>query len=283
MANYTARGVNLGPLTTTWAAADPNCTLPIVGERMDTYHDANLGTLGGRCTLFSGPTYCPAYVTSDATTTYTTRYCTTDLSYWYAGNNACWPTAPAITSHGYYSPGLICPSGWTDVYRETAGSYSSFRPYYALSENETAMGCCPSSYTATDWSDSQWCFKTYTEASLSALYCFNTMTQSISTLPWTWSSAQYTTTYDVLVLSAPLLQLNYRASDLSNALPSSTSAPLSVATGTYSPSVGTKAGVGAGAGIGGLALLSGAVFFIRRYRQRRGAGVAQEANTQVGL
>ena len=74
--------------------------------------------------------------------------------------SSCWPPmAPSLTAHsapfkgyGFYSPGLVCPSGYTTACTSallsngadspvTSGKTFSFQ--YPLEPGETAIGCCP--------------------------------------------------------------------------------------------------------------------------------------------
>ena len=69
---------------------------------------------------------------------------------------ACWPllgksTTPSnMLGLGFYSPGLICPSGYTTACSKTMLSNIStpiqsqyFEFQYPLNLGETAVGCCP--------------------------------------------------------------------------------------------------------------------------------------------
>ena len=71
----------------------------------------------------------------------------------------CWPPAlvtksyPSILNgYGYYSPGLICPSGYTTACAQDLSnskltgflsSLKSFSFQFGPVEGETAVGCCP--------------------------------------------------------------------------------------------------------------------------------------------
>ena len=72
---------------------------------------------------------------------------------------SCWPPAlvtnsfPAVLNgYGYYSPGVICPTGYYSAcaqdhaHSRLTGSLSdlaSFDFQFALTDGETAVGCCP--------------------------------------------------------------------------------------------------------------------------------------------
>ncbi|KAF2234112.1 hypothetical protein EV356DRAFT_502747 [Viridothelium virens] len=71
---------------------------------------------------------------------------------------ACWPTVtastptPPLEGWGFYSPGLVCPAGWTSACTAALSSNgqtspvisgTSFTPQWSLTAGETAVGCCP--------------------------------------------------------------------------------------------------------------------------------------------
>lgn len=113
--------------------------------------------LGPLTTVFTGLPSC-TYVfetTSFAYSDYVAQTCT-------AGNladaQACWPsptatvesTEGALNGRGYYSPGLVCPSGWYSACSATAAATADnsqvsgdFTFQFALSSGVTAVGCCP--------------------------------------------------------------------------------------------------------------------------------------------
>jgi hypothetical protein len=63
----------------------------------------------------------------------------------------CWPptTAGAVLptypfgGRGFYSPGLVCPSGYTTACMATAEGQADWPIEYAMTKGETAAGCCP--------------------------------------------------------------------------------------------------------------------------------------------
>ncbi|KAI3319879.1 hypothetical protein HD806DRAFT_508182 [Xylariaceae sp. AK1471] len=66
-------------------------------------------------------------------------------------NQKCWPpratkvpkTSGALVGWGIYSPGLLCPDGFTSVVGATHGGSSNFDFQFPLTAGETAIGCCP--------------------------------------------------------------------------------------------------------------------------------------------
>lgn len=65
--------------------------------------------------------------------------------------SGCWPptstglpepTLP-LWGWGFYSPGVICPTGYTSACFATADSALTWTPEWSLTAGETAIGCCP--------------------------------------------------------------------------------------------------------------------------------------------
>ena len=117
--SYESR-VNLGPLTTTFTPG-PSC-LPFIDG-------INL--------------------------VYLAQTCTTEASL--ADDPACWPSpsdivpsSPPLTGYGVYSPGNICPAGYTTACSQTASEVGNrsttsgnFLFQYPPTASERAYGCCP--------------------------------------------------------------------------------------------------------------------------------------------
>jgi hypothetical protein len=63
----------------------------------------------------------------------------------------CWPQTNAglpeptmpLWGWGFYSPGVICPTGYTSACSAIAGSALTWTPEWSLIAGETAIGCCP--------------------------------------------------------------------------------------------------------------------------------------------
>jgi hypothetical protein len=63
----------------------------------------------------------------------------------------CWPPTsaglpsptPPLWGWGFYSPGIICPTGYTSACSATAGNAMTWTPEWSLAAGETAVGCCP--------------------------------------------------------------------------------------------------------------------------------------------
>lgn len=79
------------------------------------------------------------------------------LSALYEDDPACWPSRTdavptdfAVVSsfgYGFYSPGLVCPGGYSTACSYTGGINSAYNFYFAFppDDSETAYGCCPQS------------------------------------------------------------------------------------------------------------------------------------------
>lgn len=114
-------GIWLGPLTTTWTMPS-TCTLvfPYVNSQSDRW----FGWRGERC----------------------------DASGDVRDSKDCWPPRRqgvedreyAIGGWGFYSPGVVCPAGYTtacsNVEGQRPGAWSAQFPLFS---GETALGCCP--------------------------------------------------------------------------------------------------------------------------------------------
>jgi hypothetical protein len=63
----------------------------------------------------------------------------------------CWPplfngdllTSAPFNGGGFYSPGILCPVGYTSACSATGGGDTSYSFQYDLLDAETAIGCCP--------------------------------------------------------------------------------------------------------------------------------------------
>jgi hypothetical protein len=114
----------LGPLTTTFSAP-ATCT---VGQRACS--TCNYAWQAQTC-YSAGAGGSETYGVKDAT--------------------QCWPPTssglpeptPPLWGWGFYSPGLICPTGYTSACSATAGSALTWTPEWSLAAGETAVGCCP--------------------------------------------------------------------------------------------------------------------------------------------
>ncbi|KAI1264514.1 hypothetical protein F5Y18DRAFT_83128 [Xylariaceae sp. FL1019] len=283
MAQTSYRAYNLGPLTTTWTASDPSCYATILDFNLEG------ALLGALCQYTALDSQCST-VSDDLISSVD---CTTQFGYHRGQETACVPGGPRSdgAADGLFSPGLVCPSGYTSACQSTFGGYGNWPPFWTLNEGETAVGCCPSSYTCSNLNDAsgggnfgQNCYQTISETSFSALLCDDSASSSTKiALPGSFTTTSIGTETvtevmrkETLVLSAELWQLVFKAEDL---LSTSTSISISSTqspTPTTSPdspqrslSTGAKAGIGVGSGLGGLLVLGALLWLLRRYRKQR--------------
>ena len=63
----------------------------------------------------------------------------------------CWPprasyattNAGVLMGYGFYSPGIVCPDGYTTAALATEGGHTGWGLEYSLEQGETAAACCP--------------------------------------------------------------------------------------------------------------------------------------------
>ena len=115
------------------------------------------GALGTLTTTFTPTGTCTQLVGGNPFQFYFGEGCNSGAVYdaW-----QCWPRAtsglatPPFLGGGFYSPGLVCPTGYTTACLDAtddagqaanlATSLISFSFQYSLQVGETALGCCPS-------------------------------------------------------------------------------------------------------------------------------------------
>ncbi|KAK6080485.1 hypothetical protein SCUP515_03504 [Seiridium cupressi] len=241
--------------------------------------------LGPLTTTFIAPSYCNNAIAFAGCSTcsygWLAQTCSDNAAI--AGDDSsCWPTVtdnppsitggPAFHGWGFYSPGIMCPDGYTSACASTAGQDDGFNFQFRLTSSETAAGCCPTGYDCAVLSSSdQTCVSVASSTSVLTGTCpggGSTVTYAYKSLP----SAYNNSIMDSLTLLAPLFQLVHQASDItttaSSAGPSNTPNP-DADTGTHSAtgaitlssaspsntqgpesSTGTHLSTGATAGIG---------------------------------
>ena len=128
-----SRSALLGPLTTVFTPP-PACTVAVMN-----CNTCNIGWLAQTC------------------------YSSNSAQQNASGEPSCWPSQTStrhgtLAGYGFYSPGLVCPSGYTTACA-AAGTAKTAVPglaggtvfpfQYSLFPGETAVGCCPTyvSYT----------------------------------------------------------------------------------------------------------------------------------------
>ena len=265
---------NLGPLTTTFTAASSCTNYGIVGQNPGGYQ-------GQGCN--DGHLY---------------------------DTSACWPSATAtgppdagpLVGWGFYSPGLVCPTGYTtacSAYGSDAAVPTTFAPStpsfsfnFPLTGQETALGCCPTGFSCVKYLGGvQTCLQKAASTSFLVGTCSgNTLTDFFyrtapETLQATGASTWSVYTTSTVSLWAPLFQLNVQPSDVGlpmndkagsggaavTTILSTTNTPTSsptdspVSTG-LSPA--STAAIAVPVSLAGLALLFGIIAFIWRRRRR---------------
>ncbi|KAI0538205.1 hypothetical protein GGR58DRAFT_310374 [Xylaria digitata] len=230
-------------------------------------------------------------------------------------NQACWPpratnvpeTSGALNAWGVYSPGIVCPGGYTSVAAAIHGGSADFNFQFPLTAGETAIGCCPiGGFSATrDVFNTQTCTQLKPTTSFLVGSCG---TAGPTFTPFLVGGTLGSKKYTGFSVHAPLLQLVYQASDLPGTSMSSTaerstesgtesSIPRSSSTGSSnsrpdeqnhqsgtSPglSPGAAAGIAVGAILGVLFIATAAfcLWWIGRRRRRRQQQQQQQQQQQ---
>ncbi|KAI0104260.1 hypothetical protein GGR51DRAFT_229316 [Nemania sp. FL0031] len=226
-------------------------------------------------------------------------------------NQDCWPprttgvpaTSGAVFGWGVYSPGIVCPGGYTSAVGATYGGSSDFNFQYPLTAGETAIGCCPLGgyLPIRDSGKRQTCVQYKPSTSFLVGSCH---TDGPVYTSFSLGNTLHSMTYKKFVVSAPMYQAVFQSSDLS-----ATSTSISTVSQTRSSrtsgtnaggsgntsaaqvsdsnnrSSGLQKGVIAGIAIGTaalVALIAAAVIFLwLRGRKRRHALIAAAAPKTV--
>ncbi|KAI0903402.1 hypothetical protein F4823DRAFT_283286 [Ustulina deusta] len=273
----TASRTNLGPLTTPFSYP-AHCAVAV--------GDCN------SCTVFWQAQTC-----SD--NSFNTQGVQDDPQCWPERRNSNLSTGVAVNGWGFYSPGILCPSGYATSCVATGTADGGFPFQFPLLDAETAVGCCPTGFRCKynpGVDIAQTCYSIATTGSFPAVSCSSGTSNDFrdyyvpATVTETGESADASPTATLIsavTIFAPLFQLHYQSTDSQPAphtsLTTQTTASSSVSTLTApaspssaSPSVSAevglsssaKAGIGVGVAIGGALLLASAIFF---YFQRRRA------------
>ncbi|KAI0847968.1 hypothetical protein F5Y00DRAFT_108534 [Daldinia vernicosa] len=263
MTSATGTSVLLGPLTTTWTPP-PACTIAVAGCSTCPY--GWLAQTCGGLDEVHDETSCWPPRTLGATT----------------------PGQPLL-AWGIYSPGLVCPQGYT-----TACSYNGakktgdFNFYFSPEESETAVGCCPPGYACSRNAAGQTCITTLTSTTVPTVTCESGTSAHFEyvTIPYAAADVSTIQVISTFTVFAPLFQLNHQASDFpsttNKATVPSTSGAISLSPAQTSPlqalptqsssaqglSAGAQAGIGCGVALG-IILLGTIAFCLFRSRRRR--------------
>ncbi|VUC35725.1 unnamed protein product [Clonostachys rosea] len=180
---------------------------------------------------------------------------------------SCWPPtrvgaaspSPTLNGWGFYSPGLVCPSGFTSACIATAGGSSGWMVQFSMTAEETAVGCCPSGFQCANINGGT-CTAVPTSTTVPIVTCSDGASVNFTQLTITESATHPYTFY------APLIQINWKASDRPatvSATATSTTDP-SITPSSHKPSNGVIAGAVIGSVVGLTLLIVLAVFLIRR-------------------
>ncbi|KAM7203567.1 hypothetical protein V8F33_002187 [Rhypophila sp. PSN 637] len=199
----------------------------------------------------------------------------------------CWPpvdrTVPApvhpYNGWGYYSPGISCPAGHTTACSATAGQpdANAFAFQFSLAADETAVGCCPTGFTCVLNREGRQTCKFNIDQSTTSLV--------VQTVTCDTKNGQsgglnvLTMPQGKMTLQAPLIQMNFKATDLPSSAVSSSSTSSGPANSglnnadTTSETTGLSSGAIAGIAIGiailVLGILGAGIFIWRKKRADR--------------
>ncbi|PSS00724.1 hypothetical protein BD289DRAFT_450281 [Coniella lustricola] len=278
--------------------------------------------LGSLTTTFSAPESCHYnYWVGNLNNPYTAWQgveCVANVVNSMLPAEVCWPPTtqgaplptPEFMGWGFYSPGLVCPSGYSSACTATATGAAEWNVQFSMLESETAVGCCPTGFAChnavSGVQPAQTCTRIFSDTSLTTALCTfapevgdGSMIGGEATYPITLTVtttthsnlSTITATISALIVSAPMIQINWQPSDLAVASgstgatgaisssgsaastststagssnPSSSSAAAAAATGQVS--IATLAGAVIGSVLG-VALIAGAAFYIWRRKR----------------
>ncbi|KAF2998383.1 hypothetical protein E8E14_000902 [Neopestalotiopsis sp. 37M] len=271
-----------------------------------TQAEFNLGPL---TTQFVAPSYCQEVIAKcdDCPSGWLAQKCDGGGHKSQEDDSACWPptatyarsaTQPFL-GWGFYSPGTICPSGYTPSCSSTAGQdgLQAFYFQFSLASLETAVGCCPTGFAcAHAWDlSTQTCAATFSSTSIRTGSCNGRGDVSIAymykTSPFTINTtvsladgdSVSSSVIDKYTVYAPLIQLVHKSSDLTD---TSSLSPTTLSTHTEEPSPQynrnqLSTGVAVAIGIGGTAafiVLLLLAYFAWRRKQRKNTDSAAHPN-----
>ncbi|KAH8647121.1 hypothetical protein BX600DRAFT_518407 [Xylariales sp. PMI_506] len=134
----------------------------------------------------------------------------------------CWPPRASsmpdpgvMMGWGFYSPGLVCPHGYTTAAMATQGGSTGWGLEYSLTQGETAAACCPTGFTPSSIETlntyAATCVVVATSSTFSTVVCDSGTFTDFSLITVPNDDIKSFTVY------APLFQLNFQASDLAAA------------------------------------------------------------------
>ncbi|KAI1828131.1 hypothetical protein F4861DRAFT_535555 [Xylaria intraflava] len=215
-------------------------------------------------------------------------------------NTDCWPPratgVPAgrgpLLGWGVYSPGTICPAGFTSVATMVSGGSSDYSFQFPLTSGESAIGCCPEGgfVPIKGYGRIQTCVQFQATTPFLLGSCGS---DGPAFTPFTIGGEFNSVVYPSFSVSAPFLQVVHQASDLPATSTSSLTNPATSTTSTSNSPVspantqssetskssslspGAAAGIAIGALVALILIAAGAFFFLRRYRKNRLAAPQQ--------
>ncbi|KAH8160301.1 hypothetical protein CIB48_g7938 [Xylaria polymorpha] len=213
-------------------------------------------------------------------------------------NQDCWPpratnvppTSGALIGWGVYSPGIVCPGGYTSAVGATHGGSSDFTFQYPLTAGETAIGCCPKGgyIPILDVNQHQTCVQFKPTTSFLVGSCGN---DGPVYTPFSVGGTLNSTQYNSFSVSAPFYQAIHKASDLpatttstptrtqSSSSTSRSNSPTSEPGANSSTSGHLSTGATAGIAVGSIlavAVVAAAGFCAWRVRRRKQRAAAAE-------
>ncbi|KAI8948136.1 hypothetical protein F4801DRAFT_581666 [Xylaria longipes] len=216
-------------------------------------------------------------------------------------NKECWPptatdvpaTSGALSGWGVYSPGIVCPGGYTSAAAATHGGSSDFQFQYPLTAGETALGCCPKGGFSPilDVNQLQTCVQFKPTASFLVGSCG---TDGPAYTPFSVGGTLDSKQYNSFSVSAPFFQAVHKASDLPDKSAPTSTDTQSSSSSSNSPtpqpsgnspaggslSAGATAGIAVGSVLGAILIATAGFCAWRMRRRKRPAAELPQSNLQ---
>ncbi|KAI0167990.1 hypothetical protein BJ166DRAFT_610890 [Pestalotiopsis sp. NC0098] len=216
-------------------------------------------------------------------------------------DSTCWPptatyarsTSQPFDGWGFYSPGILCPSGYEPRCSNIPEQGGGFSFQFSLGTSESAVGCCPTGFTCGFAQRTvQTCTAKFSSTSILISICDgqqDTATPMYMTLPFTATASVGTSSdgaihvstsiIETYTLNAPLFQLVHKESDLTsfsssqstNPTPPSSDPKSDTTNAGPAGALSRGAAIGIGVGVGGgviLLLILGYIAWNAKKRRR---------------
>ncbi|KAK4460554.1 hypothetical protein QBC42DRAFT_180680 [Cladorrhinum samala] len=246
--------------------------------------------LGPLATIFSPPASCTIVhgLCSTCSTAWRAQTCVPTTV---QDNPSCWPptTSAAPTGGafmlgwGFYSPGVVCPTGHYEACSATAGGAQGWQVQYLMEPSETFAGCCPLGFRCHN-ENGQTCISEAVSTSFATVSCIDGTSNNFGymTVPQTEHALPKVTIY------APMIQLAWKPTDhlLRSAFATSptisyiTPTSTNVSRASSGLSTGTIAGIAVGVAASVFGLLV-TVFFVWRASRSRDRGSHVESQKSL--